>query len=233
MPIDLRKADDRGQTRLGWLDSRHTFSFNTYKDPDFMGFRTLRVLNDDLVSGGGGFGMHGHANMEIISYVISGELKHKDSTGAEGSVRPGDVQMMSAGSGIQHSEFNGSESEPCHFLQIWIRPNKKNTEPVYNQAHFDQSRLANTFRLVASPDGADASLPIKQQAWLYVSRLEPGKTISHTLADSRGAWLHLATGSVDLNGHTLSKGDGARIENESEIRLNGVETADLILIEME
>ena len=221
MSIIVRPSNARGHAQHGWLDSHHTFSFADYFDPEHMGFSALRVINDDRVAPGGGFGTHGHRNMEILSYVIDGALEHRDSMGHGSVMRPGDVQMMSAGSGVRHSEFNASQSEPVRFLQIWILPNEENATPRYGQSHFAPEARLDQWRLVASADGRDGSLPIRQDASVYAALLEPGKTATHALGPSRKAWVQIATGGATLNGAALKEGDGAAIEDVDEIRLTG------------
>jgi len=217
--IVVRKAADRGHADHGWLDSRHTFSFAEHQDPAQTGFGALRVINDDRVQPGAGFPTHGHRNMEILSYVISGALEHRDSTGGGGVLRPGDVQAMSAGSGVRHSEFNASQSEPAHFLQIWILPNRQEAAPRYAQRHFADDERRGRLRLIASQDGADGSLTIHQDARVFATRLDAGERVVHRLAPGRRAWIQVATGGVDVNGVSLGAGDGAAVAAESEITL--------------
>ncbi|MBD1869312.1 pirin family protein [Oculatella sp. FACHB-28] len=231
--ITIRPAQERGAANFGWLDSRHTFSFGNYYDPSYMGFADLRVINEDKVTPGKGFGTHGHRDMEIISYVLEGALEHKDSIGTGSVIRPGDVQRMSAGSGIQHSEFNASNTDPVHFLQIWLLPEKKGIEPGYEQKTFSDAEKRGTLRLVGSRDGRDGSITIHQNVDLYASVLSEGDTANHTLADGRVAWVQVARGAVQLNGQTLTAGDGAAISEESEITLQGAaEDAEVLLFDM-
>jgi redox-sensitive bicupin YhaK (pirin superfamily) len=228
--ITLRKATDRGATSIGWLESKHSFSFGEYRaplsDPFGFGFRSLRVLNDDIVAPGQGFGTHGHRDMEIISIVLSGALEHRDSLGHGAVLPPGEVQVMSAGSGIQHSEFNHSKTESAHFLQVWILPDARGHAPGYGQRAFSAAARANRLVRVAGGGiaggaGNDEALPIHQDAHLYVATLDRAATVRHTIAAGRAAYVHVATGSVTLNGHALTAGDGAAIENEEEVVLEG------------
>lgn len=209
--ITVRPAQARGNANFGWLDSRHTFSFGSYYDPNYMGFASLRVINEDKVQPGRGFGTHSHRDMEIISYVLEGELEHKDSIGNGSIIRPGDVQRMSAGTGIAHSEFNASSTEPVHFLQIWILPDRAGIEPSYEQKHFT---LEERLRLVASPDGRDNSVTIHQDANLYVAALNNGDRVSYRPNTNRSLWLQIARGAVELNDQPLQAGDGAAIQEE-------------------
>ncbi|MEB3358560.1 MAG: pirin family protein [Synechococcales bacterium] len=222
--ITLRPAQDRGAANFGWLDSRHTFSFGNYYDPHYMGFADLRVINEDKVAPGQGFGKHGHRDMEIISYVLEGALEHKDSIGTGSVIRPGDVQRMSAGTGILHSEFNASQSEPVHFLQIWILPEKKGIEPGYEQKNFAEEEKRGKLRLVGSRDGREGSITIHQDVNLCATALGEGEAVNYVLADGRVAWLQVARGALRLNGQLLTAGDGAAISQETMISLEG--TAD-------
>jgi quercetin 2,3-dioxygenase len=231
--ITIRPAQERGAANFGWLDSRHTFSFGNYYDPSHMGFADLRVINEDKVTPGQGFSTHGHRDMEIISYVLDGALEHKDSLGTGSVIRPGDVQRMSAGTGIMHSEYNASKTEPVHFLQIWILPERKGLEPGYEQKTFTEEEKRGTLRLVGSHDGRDGSITIHQNVDLYASSLGDGETVSHTLNDGRVAWLQVARGAVQLNGKTLSAGDGAAIVQEPQITLQGAaNNAEILLFDM-
>jgi hypothetical protein len=231
--ITIRPAQDRGTANFGWLDSRHTFSFGNYYDPNYMGFADLRVINEDKVTPGQGFGTHGHRDMEIISYVLEGALEHKDSIGTGSVIRPGDVQRMSAGTGIQHSEFNASKTEPVHFLQIWILPEQKGIKPGYEQKTFCEEEKRGTFRLVGSRDGRDGSITIHQDVNLYASTLHDGETVSHPLAEERVAWLQVVRGAVQLNDQTLTAGDGATIVQESRITLQGAaKDTEVLLFDM-
>ena len=217
--ITVRSTEARGQASFGWLESKHTFSFGSYYDPKHMGFGNLRVINEDRVQPGKGFGTHSHRDMEIISYVLAGELEHKDSIGNGSVIRPGDVQRMSAGTGIAHSEFNGSTTEPVHFLQIWILPNQTGIKPSYEQKHFSLSEKQGKLRLVASPDGRDNSVTIHQDANLYVAVLNRGDRVNHVSDQNRSIWLQIARGSVEMNSQTLSAGDGVGITQETDIQL--------------
>ena len=219
--ISIRRASDRGHFDHGWLNTYHTFSFADYHDPRFMGFRALRVINDDRVAPGLGFGEHRHRDMEIVSYVLDGVLAHRDSMGNSGVIRPGDVQRMSAGTGVQHSEFNGSQTDPVHFLQIWILPETPGSPPGYEQKTFPRQTRRGKLRLVGSPDGREGSLTVGQDVAIYASVLEPGEEVQHRLAPGRHAWLQVAEGSLDLNGHLLGEGDGAAVTDEDELDIAG------------
>jgi redox-sensitive bicupin YhaK (pirin superfamily) len=219
--ITVRPADKRGHANYGWLDTYHTFSFNTYYDPKNMGFRSLRVINDDTVSPGQGFGTHGHQDMEIISYVLEGALEHKDSMGTGSVLRAGDVQRMTAGTGVTHSEFNHSQTDPLHFLQIWVLPEKQGLEPGYEEKTISTDEKRGKLRLLASPDGRDGSLRIHQDVNVYASILTEGDSLEHTLAAGRHAWLQVARGILKLNGETLGQGDGASVSEETALRLEG------------
>ncbi len=229
--IAIRRANDRGRARFGWLDSRHSFSFGHYYDPAHMGFGPLRVINEDRVEPGKGFDPHGHRDMEIISYVLEGELEHADSIGNGSVIRPGDVQRMTAGSGIRHSEYNPSKTEGVHFLQIWILPAEEGLEPGYEQKAFGDERK-DTLRLVASGDARDGSLKIHQDADLYAALLEKGETRSHAFAAGRKGWLQVARGSVSLGGETLAAGDGAALDDVGEITVTAAEDAEILLFDM-
>jgi quercetin 2,3-dioxygenase len=230
--ITLRPAQERGHAEHDWLDTWHTFSFNTYYDKRHMGFRALRVINDDIVAPGQGFGFHPHRDMEIITYVLSGELEHKDSMGNGSVIRPGDVQFMSAGNGVMHSEFNPSQTDPVHLLQIWISPKLNGGTPSYAQRTFGDNERTNRFALIASPDGRDGSFKIKQDATMYATIVDPGASLEMPLATGRHAWLHVATGQVEMNGQTLNAGDGAAVSNESDVRIKGRETSELLLFDL-
>jgi quercetin 2,3-dioxygenase len=239
--IAIRTSDARGHAQHGWLDTRHTFSFADYYDPAFMGFRDLRVINEDRVEAGQGFGTHGHRDMEIISYVLEGALAHKDSLGTGSIVRPGEVQRMSAGTGILHSEFNPSKDEPLHFLQIWIVPSRRGLSPSYEQKTFPYEEKRGRLRLVASPDGADGSLTIHQDARLYVTILGRGETVAHALQPGRAAFVQVARGEVRVNGGVLTAGDGAAVENEALVTVEGggepgsrdLDEAEVLLFDLE
>ena len=224
--IAIRPAGERGHAHHGWLDTRHSFSFADYYDPKFMGFRDLRVINEDRVEPGQGFGTHGHRDMEIISYVLEGELAHKDSLGNGSIIRPGDVQRMSAGTGILHSEFNASKDEPLHFLQIWVVPGRRGITPGYEQKNFSYEERRGRLRLVASPDGADGSVTIHQDARLHVALLGEGERVAHEVARGRAAWIQVATGEVLVNGGALHAGDGAALEEEARVEIVGAGSDD-------
>jgi redox-sensitive bicupin YhaK (pirin superfamily) len=230
--ITIRRSNERGGGDFGWLNTRHTFSFDQYHDPRFMGFRSLRVINEDHVAPAEGFPMHPHRDMEIITYVLQGELEHKDSMGNGSIIRPGDGQRMSAGSGVRHSEANPSHSNPVHLLQIWILPERRGIEPSYEQKSFAESEKRGQLRQIAGPDGKDGSVTIHQDARLFVSLLAPGQEVTHQLAQRRYAWIQIAKGAVELNGKLLNQGDGAAIENESELKIKGKEEAEVLLFDL-
>jgi len=230
--IKIRRAEDRGHANHGWLDTHHTFSFADYYDPDFMGFGYLRVINQDIVEPGKGFGTHGHQDMEIVSYVLDGVMEHKDSMGNGSQMRPGDVQLMSAGTGVTHSEFNPSDTERLQFLQMWIYPRESGKTPRYEQKTYSREDRQGTLKLVVSEDGRDGSVTIGQDAALSAGLLAPSERTSYALADERIAWLHVARGRVTLNGQELGPGDGAAIQGEPELTLIGVEDAELVLWDM-
>ena len=217
--ITIRSKDERGLANFGWLNSRHTFSFGNYYDPNHMGFASLRVINEDRVTPAQGFGTHGHRDMEIISYVLSGELAHKDSMGNGSVIRPGNVQRMSAGTGVRHSEFNSSSTDPVHFLQIWIMPNRVGLEPSYEEKNFTPEEKQGKLRLVGSPNGRDGSVTIHQDVNLYLASLTSGDRLTHKIADNRVAWLQVTKGAVMLNDRLLQAGDGAAVVDESGITI--------------
>ncbi|MEM7773387.1 MAG: pirin family protein [Cyanobacteria bacterium P01_E01_bin.6] len=217
--ITIRPANERGAANFGWLDSRHTFSFGNYYDPNHMGFSSLRVINEDKVLPEQGFGTHGHRDMEIISYVLEGSLEHKDSIGNGSVIRPGDVQRMSAGTGIFHSEYNASNSDPVHFLQIWILPDTKGLEPSYEQTHFSEEERLGTLRLVGSRDGRNGSVTIHQDLNLYAGRLLIGDTVDHVVPDGRSLWVQVVRGAIKLNDHELMAGDGVAMTQEAHLHL--------------
>ena len=219
--ITIRKSGDRGHANYGWLDAHYSFSFGSYNDPAHMGFSELRVLNQDTVQPGQGFGTHGHRDMEIVTYVLSGTLEHKDSMGNGSTIRPGEVQLMSAGSGVTHSEFNASNSDELHLLQMWILPRSARTKPRYEQKEFPAEDRTGRLLLVVSPNGADGSLTIGQDVRLFVGTLHDGDTWGLSLAEGRKAYLHVAEGHVTLNGERLGPGDGAAIESERNLELTG------------
>jgi len=230
--ITPRRASERGHARLDWLNSHHTFSFGDYHDPEQMGLGNLRVINDDTVVPGGGFATHGHRDMEIVSYVLAGELEHKDSMGNGSVIRPGDVQRMSAGSGVRHSEYNPSSSDPVHFLQIWLQPNRLGVEPGYAQQHFSTEERRGRLRLLVSPDGRDGSISAHQDALMYATLLEAGEQVEHRLAPGRRAWVHVARGEASVNGIALVGGDGARIEDEELITIEGRGATEVLLFDL-
>jgi len=230
--IALRKADERGHANHGWLDSYFSFSFAEYHDPRHMGFAALRVINEDRVQPGRGFGTHGHRDMEIITYILSGALEHKDSMGNGSVIRPGDVQRMSAGRGVRHSEFNPSQSEVVHLLQIWIEPKITGVKPGYEEKQFGPSEKKGQLRLIASPEGREGSVTIHQDATVYASMLDGKDAVTHRLAPGRRAYVHVARGSVQVNGTPLKSGDGVRIENESSIELKDAREAEVLLFDL-
>ena len=230
--IQVRRSEERGHAEHGWLDSRHTFSFADYYDPDHMGYGPLRVINEDRVEPAAGFPTHGHRDMEIISYVLDGALEHKDSLGTGSVIRPGDVQRMSAGTGVRHSEFNASKTEPVHFLQIWIEPDTQGVKPGYEQKRFEPADLAGRMRLIASPDGGDGSVRIRQDARVYATKLGSGDGVSHRLAPGRRAYVQVARGEAVVNGQKLSAGDGAAVEDEAEIKLASPSTAEVLVFDL-
>ena len=230
--ILVRKSNDRGHADHGWLDSRFTFSFSDYYDPQRVQFRTLRVVNDDRIAGGGGFPTHPHRDMEIVTYVLEGALAHKDSMGNGSVIKPGDVQYMSAGTGVAHSEFNASDSETAHLYQIWMFPDRQGYKPAYDQKHFTDADKRGKLRLVVSPDGRDGSVQIRQDNELYATVLAPGESVEHTLKPDRHAYVQVARGSVTLNGEPLEAGDGAAISAEKSLRLAGVNDAEVLLFDL-
>jgi len=230
--LALRKSHERGHSNHGWLDSYHTFSFSDYYDPQELGFSVLRVINEDRVAPGAGFATHSHQDMEIISYVLEGALQHKDSLGTGSVIRPGEVQVMSAGAGIAHSEFNASQKEPVHFLQIWIEPNQVGSEPAYQQKSFPREERQGRLRVVVSPDGREGSLMIRQDAYMYSGVLGPGDAPNYLLGAGRKAYVHVARGAVEANGRGLTAGDGMKIEEESKIRLTTHGDAEVLLFDL-
>jgi quercetin 2,3-dioxygenase len=230
--ITIREAAARGSTNLGWLDSRHTFSFADYYDPEQMGFRQLRVINEDRVQPGRGFPPHSHQDMEIITYVVEGALEHKDSLGNGSIIRPGEVQRMNAGRGITHSEFNPSRTDPVHFLQIWILPEARGLSPSYQQQTIDLSAARGQFHLIASRKSAQAAVRVHQDAELSVALLESGQKLGHRLGSGRSAWLQIVRGRVVLNGLTLSAGVGARIESEPELSIEAKESSEILFFDL-
>jgi len=230
--IALRKGQDRGHADHGWLNSYHTFSFADYYDPREMGYGPLRVINDDRVAPSKGFGTHPHRDMEIISYVLEGALEHKDSMGTGSVIRPGDVQRMSAGTGVFHSEYNPSPQDRVHFLQIWIEPNQYGVKPSYEQKHFSADEKKGRLRLIASPDGAEGSVKLHQDARVYASVLDSGDAVGYALPAGRKAYVHVARGTVSLNGTALSAGDGAKVDGEQELRFADADKAEILLFDL-
>jgi redox-sensitive bicupin YhaK (pirin superfamily) len=230
--LKVRKSEERGVANFGWLDSKHTFSFGHYHDPAHMGVGPLRVINEDRVAAGRGFDAHGHRDMEIISYVLDGALEHKDSMGNGSVLRYGDVQRMSAGQGVVHSEFNHSKTEPVHFLQIWIQPNEVGAPGGYEEKHFDVASKTGRLRLVASPDGREGSVSIRQDASLYAAILDGGDALSFPLPQGRIAYVHVARGALKVNGVALKAGDAARIDDEAQVRLDGAVDAEVLLFDL-
>jgi redox-sensitive bicupin YhaK (pirin superfamily) len=232
--INIRPSNQRGHANHGWLDTYHTFSFSNYYDPKFMGFRALRVINEDRVAPGQGFGTHGHNDMEILTVVLEGALEHKDSMGNKGAIRPGEVQRMSAGTGVRHSEFNHSEKQPVHLLQIWIEPEKRGITPSYEQKAFSVDERKNTLKLLATRNPENGAVKINQDASLLTSILEPGKSLEYTLSKKRYAWLQVARGAVTVNGKQLDAGDGAAIEKEEKLAIanTGSTEAEILLFDL-
>lgn len=227
--IRLRPAEERGETKIGWLDSRHSFSFNDYYDPAHMNFRSLRVINEDWVAPGQGFGTHPHRDMEILTYVLEGALEHRDSMGTGAVIRPGELQKMSAGTGITHSEFNPSPKSPVHLLQIWIQPDRKGLKPAYEQHTFSNGELDGGFQLIAGPQGA---ISIHQDADLYAARLEAGQQTAHSLKPGRHAWVQLARGQVRLNGTEMKAGDGAAVSGEEKLAFEALAPSEILLFDL-
>jgi quercetin 2,3-dioxygenase len=230
--ITVRRSADRGHFDHGWLDTRHTFSFADYRDPTHMGFRSLRVINEDRVQPGQGFGMHPHRDMEIVSYVVSGALAHQDSMGNGSTIRPGELQRMSAGTGVVHGEFNHSRTEPVHFLQIWILPARLGQPPGYEQKRFAEEERRGRLRLLGSPDGADGSVTIHQDVRLHAALLAPGQAVTHPLAEGRHAWVQVVRGEVEAAGERLAQGDGAAISGEPALALRGVKDAEVLVFDL-
>jgi redox-sensitive bicupin YhaK (pirin superfamily) len=230
--ITLRPAGRRGHFNHGWLDTYHTFSFASYYDPQQMGFRSLRVINEDRVAPGRGFGTHSHSDMEILTYVLEGELAHRDSMGNGSVIRPGDVQRMSAGTGIAHSEFNPSETEPVHFLQIWIIPDRRGIEPSYEQRSFPVEERSGRLLAIAAGDGRDGAVKMEQDVVIYSTILGPGGSAAHDLADGRHAWVQVVRGSVTIDGQVLQAGDGAALSDEPRIEITGVDDAEVLLFDL-
>jgi redox-sensitive bicupin YhaK (pirin superfamily) len=230
--IDVRLSQDRGHAQHGWLDSHHTFSFAEYHDPAQMGWGALRVINEDRVSAGQGFGRHGHRDMEIISYVLDGALEHKDSMGTGSVILPGDVQLMSAGTGVQHSEFNHSAQDPVHFLQIWIVPRAGGLKPNYQENRFGDDEKRGRLRVLVSPDGREGSLVVQQDALLYAALIDGDESVAYTLAPTRRAYIQVVRGSVTVNGIVLSTGDGAKVSAESQLQFTDGQQAEVLLFDL-
>ena len=230
--ITIRKAEDRGHFDFGWLDTYHTFSFGEYYDPEFMGFRSLRVINEDRVAPRNGFPMHGHRDMEIITYVLEGQLEHRDSMGNGSVIRPGEVQRMTAGTGVTHSEANSSETVPVHLLQIWILPGTRGLKPGYEQKTFTEDNKRNQLRLIAAPDGHAGAVTIHQDATVYAGVLELNQKVIHALSSGRHAWIQVARGAITINGTKLNQGDGAAVSNESDVTLVGSDSSEVLLFDL-
>lgn len=228
----IRLSKDRGHADFGWLNSRHTFSFGDYHDPRFMGFGPLRVINEDRVAPGGGFGEHSHRDMEILSWVLAGALEHKDSLGTGALIRPGELQRMTAGTGVTHSEFNGSQNEPVHFLQIWLLPEMRGLEPGYEQRSFAAAELQDRWRLIAARDGRDGAVTVHQDADLYAARINDGSELVHTCAPGRHLWLQVARGSVEVDGASLAAGDGMSWVNPRQVVVRAREPREVLLFDM-
>ncbi|HTV59554.1 MAG TPA: pirin family protein [Verrucomicrobiae bacterium] len=227
--LQVRHSEDRGHTRLSWLDSRFTFSFDQYHDPEHMQFRSLRVSNEDVVAPSQGFGMHPHRDMEILTWVLDGEIQHRDSTGGQGIIRPGELQHMSAGTGVMHSEFNPSAKKPVHLLQMWLVPERRGLKPEYEQLAFPDGDLRGKFLHVAGPK---APITIRQDADLYVARLDAGQSVVRRIADGRHAWVQIARGAVRLNGVQLRQGDGAALTQEAEVRIEAGEPSEILVFDL-
>jgi quercetin 2,3-dioxygenase len=230
--IKIRKAEDRGHFDFGWLDTYHTFSFGDYYDPSHMAFRSLRVINEDVVAPRRGFPTHGHRDMEIVTYIIKGALEHRDSMGSGSIIRRGDAQRMSAGTGVRHSESNSSKDEPVHLLQIWIMPEREGQPPEYEEKKFTDEEKRNRLRLIVSPDGEEGAVRIHQDAKIYASVLDEGKPVTHQITNGRHAWLQVAAGSVELNGTQLKHGDGAAISQENELSIVAREPSEVLLFDL-
>jgi len=230
--IAVRPAAERGHADHGWLDTRHTFSFASYHDPGHMGFRSVRVINEDRVQPAQGFGTHAHRDMEILTWVLEGALEHKDSMGNGSVIRPGDLQRMSAGTGVTHSEFNPSREAGVHFLQIWLLPRERGLPPGYEQKRFPQESRRGRLRLIAAGDGREGAVTIHQDADVWTALLQPGESLSHRLAPGRYAWVHVARGAVSLNGSTLGAGDGAAVSDEAALEINGAARAEVLLFDL-
>ncbi len=229
--MNVRRSHERGHANYGWLDTNHSFSFANYVDPDYMGFRALRVINDDRVVGGEGFGTHPHRDMEIISYVVHGALEHRDSMGNGSIIRPGEVQRMRAGTGVTHSEYNHSPSDPVRFLQIWVIPEERGLEPGYQQEFFGDERRGR-LRLVASRDGADGSVQVQQDVAMYASLLSDGQRVRHALESGRHAWLQVVRGTIQVDGTAMSEGDGAAFSEVTSLEIESLGDSELLLFDL-
>ncbi len=230
--MQIRKSEDRGGGNHGWLNTKHTFSFADYHDEAHMGFRALRVINEDRVKPGMGFGTHGHRDMEILSYVLEGELEHKDSMGTGSVIRPGDVQRMSAGTGVRHSEQNGSKKDEVHFLQVWLMPDEDGVKPSYEEKRFSDEEKRGQLRLIASPKGEGGSVSVNADAKVFVTVLNANEAVTHTLPQGRYGWVHVARGEVKVNGHLLKAGDGASFSNEPMVSLEGTSGGEVLLFDL-
>ena len=230
--LTLRKSDERGKTRIDWLDSKHTFSFGDYRDPNHDHFGPLRVINEDVIAGGGGFPPHPHRDMEIVTYVLSGALQHQDSSGGKGIIRPGEIQKMSAGSGIVHSEFNASRERPCHLLQIWIIPDENNLKPAYEQKTIDPKLIHNRFGRIAAPDPRESEVRIVQDTHIWSAKLDADARAIHQVDHGRNVWLQVAAGEVGVGEQTLRQGDAAAITDVSEVAVHALKPAELLLFDM-
>jgi quercetin 2,3-dioxygenase len=230
--IQIRPSNERGDGEYGWLNTRHTFSFDQYHDPRWVSFRSLRVINEDVIAPGGSFPMHPHRDMEITTYVLEGALAHKDNMGNGSIIHPGDGQLMSAGTGVRHSEANPSPKHPTHLLQIWIEPDRKGYDPSYEQRQFADSEKLGHLRLIASPNGADGSVTIHQDARFYASLLSPGDVVIHNIEAGRFAWFQTAKGSIELNHQKLGEGDGSAISDEQKLTIKAIEDSELLLFDL-
>ena len=230
--LTVRPSGARGRVDHGWLDARHTFSFGAYRDPEHMGYRSLRVINEDRVAPGAGFGEHGHSDMEILTWVLSGRLRHADNTGGGEVIEPGTIQRMSAGTGIRHSEFNASKDEPVRLLQIWILPDRQGHTPGYESRDFPESERRNRLRVLASPDGRDGSVRVHQDAFMLDALLTRGSKVEHALAPGRGAWIQVARGRVRVNGTELGQGDACAVEDEATVAIEALEDAEAIVFDL-
>ena len=230
--ITIRKSSERGHLNHGWLDTYHTFSFGHYHDPKHSHFRALRVINEDIVAPGRGFGKHPHDNMEILTWVLSGELAHTDSLGHQRTLRPGELQRMTAGAGIEHSEFNGSKTDPVHLLQIWIMPGSDDAPPAYDQKEFPADGRRNRLQLVASPSGVDGSMTLAQNARVFVADVDPGKSVELPIEPKRSVWVQVAKGAITLNGQPLAQGDGAGVKDEAALTITGADAAQVLVFDL-